>query len=164
MLSVVFPACGHVVEKWCKCNKATNKQNNWEHFFVVVILKVTDENTRIGAGVGSGSRSVSERYGSGSKTKCRGSATLFIDIGVLLKQAKYRYLAKAVCRLPRRRPRRGSRRCCAGPAAALRGSGCGSPPHALQTLTKIEALDVSVADPDPGSGAFLTPGSGIRDG
>jgi hypothetical protein len=23
---------------------------------------------------------------------------------------------------------------------------------------------ISVADPDPGSGAFLTPGSGIRDG
>ncbi len=29
--------------------------------------------------------------------------------------------------------------------------------------TKIAALG-SVADPDPGSGAFLTPGSGIRDG
>jgi hypothetical protein len=25
-------------------------------------------------------------------------------------------------------------------------------------------LGTSVADPDPGSGAFLTPGSGIRDG
>jgi hypothetical protein len=80
-----------------------------------------------------------------------------VDIGVLLKQAKYRYLAKAVCRLPRKRPHRGSRRCCAGPAAALRGSGCGSPPPALQTLTKVEALDISVADPDPESGAFLTP-------
>jgi hypothetical protein len=25
-------------------------------------------------------------------------------------------------------------------------------------------ITISVADPDPGSGAFLTPGSGIRDG
>ncbi len=65
-----------------------------------------------------------------------------VDIGVLLKQAKYKYLVKAVCRLPRRRPHRGSRRCCAGQAAALRGSGCGSPPHALHTLTKKEALDI----------------------
>jgi len=28
----------------------------------------------------------------------------------------------------------------------------------------IHQLLTSVADPDPGSGAFLTPGSGIRDG
>jgi hypothetical protein len=27
-----------------------------------------------------------------------------------------------------------------------------------------QSVDNSVADPDPGSGAFLTPGSGIRDG
>jgi hypothetical protein len=90
-------------------------------------------------------------------------AIWYLATGVLLKQEKYRYryLAKAVCRLPRRRPRRGSRRCCAGPAAALRGSGCGSPPHALHTLTKIEALDISVAHPDPESGPFLTPGCGM---
>jgi hypothetical protein len=34
----------------------------------------------------------------------------------------------------------------------------------LNTRTRISTyLSFSVADPDPGSGAFLTPGSGIRD-
>jgi hypothetical protein len=33
------------------------------------------------------------------------------------------------------------------------------PVHLLSFL-----LEISVADPGPGSGAFLTPGSGIRDG
>jgi hypothetical protein len=28
----------------------------------------------------------------------------------------------------------------------------------------VQIVGTSVADPDPGSGAFLTPGSGIRDG
>jgi hypothetical protein len=28
----------------------------------------------------------------------------------------------------------------------------------------VSPVRTSVADPDPGSGAFLTPGSGIRDG
>ncbi len=36
-------------------------------------------------------------------------------------------------------------------------------PHSTH-WPKIEALDISVADPDPGSGAFLTPRSLIRDG
>jgi hypothetical protein len=38
-----------------------------------------------------------------------------------------------------------------------------------ESLNKLERENIyyfmcSVADPDPGSGAFLTPGSGIRDG
>jgi hypothetical protein len=32
----------------------------------------------------------------------------------------------------------------------------------LLYCTDIPFLTISVADPDPGSGAFLTPGSGIR--
>ncbi len=31
-------------------------------------------------------------------------------------------------------------------------------------MLKYKGLDTSVADPDPGLGAFLTPGSGICDG
>ncbi len=31
-------------------------------------------------------------------------------------------------------------------------------------MTNTSLVSLSVADPDPGSGAFLTPGSGIRDG
>jgi hypothetical protein len=34
----------------------------------------------------------------------------------------------------------------------------------LKKKFEISVEECSVADPDPGSGAFLTPGSGIRDG
>jgi hypothetical protein len=34
----------------------------------------------------------------------------------------------------------------------------------MTIVSKLISHKISVADPDPGSGAFLTPGSGIRDG
>ncbi len=33
----------------------------------------------------------------------------------------------------------------------------------VEPVFRIGIILISVADPDPGSGAFLTPGSGIRD-
>jgi hypothetical protein len=35
-------------------------------------------------------------------------------------------------------------------------------PYMVPGVFLVADLDYSVADPDPGSGAFLTPGSGIR--
>ncbi len=39
-----------------------------------------------------------------------------------------------------------------------------APGDNLISAPRLPTLTSSVADPDPGSGAFLTPGSGIRDG
>ncbi len=40
----------------------------------------------------------------------------------------------------------------------------GSESGSVNSELRIRILAISVADPDPGSGAFLTPGSGIRNG